>query len=40
MKRTPAWTFDKVFTVKSPDEVEYAVSLIRQSHECICAGKQ
>ena len=40
LKRTPAWTFDKVFTVKSPDEVEYAVSLIRQSHECICAGKQ
>lgn len=40
LKRTPAWTFDKVFTVKSPGEVDYAVSLIRQAHECICAGKQ
>ncbi|MBI2938375.1 MAG: hypothetical protein HYY22_09220 [Thaumarchaeota archaeon] len=40
LKRTPAWTFDKVFTVKSPDEVEYAVSLIKQAHECICAGKR
>ena len=40
LKRTPAWTFDKVFTIKSLDEVADAMNLIKQAYECLCAPKQ
>ncbi|MEK6887645.1 MAG: DUF5655 domain-containing protein [Candidatus Aenigmatarchaeota archaeon] len=36
IKRTPAWTFDKVFTINSRDDMEYALHLIKQAYECIC----
>ena len=38
-KRTPAWTFDKVFTIKSQSEIDYAISLIEQAYQCICESK-
>lgn len=40
LERTPAWTFDKVFTLKSLNEIEYAMKLIRQAYECICARSE
>lgn len=36
IQRTPAWTFDKVFIIKSQKDIDYAVSLIKQAYECIC----
>jgi predicted transport protein len=36
IKRTPAWTFDRVFTINQKSDVEYAMHLIRQSYECTC----
>jgi len=36
IKRTPAWTFDKVFTIKLNKDVDYAILLIKQAYECIC----
>jgi len=36
IKRTPAWTFDRVFNMRSEEEVDYAISLIKQSYSCIC----
>ncbi len=35
-KRTLAWTFDKVFTINSKSDMEYAIHLIRQSYNCTC----
>lgn len=40
LKRTPAWTFDRVFPIRSPGETEYAMSLIKQAYECVCAQGQ
>jgi predicted transport protein len=34
--RTPAWTFDKVFQVRSKDELDYAIFLIKQAYKCMC----
>lgn len=39
IERTPAWTFDKVFYVRSKNETDYAVSLIRQARACVCNRK-
>src|SRR5574338_881164 len=36
IKRTPAWTFDRVFTVKSQKNIEDAMHLIRQAYQCTC----
>ena len=36
IKRTPAWTFDKVFTIKSSQDIDYAISLIEQAYQSIC----
>lgn len=36
IKRTPSWTFDRVFTVKSQDDIEDAMRFIRQAYECTC----
>ena len=36
IKRTPSWTFDRVFNIKSEDEIEYAMQLVMQAHICIC----
>lgn len=36
IKRTPSWTFDRVFNIRSENEVEYAMRLVRQAHACIC----
>ncbi len=36
IKRTPAWTFDRVFTVKSQKSIEDAMHLISQAYQCIC----
>jgi len=33
--RTPAWTFDKVLHLSSEEEINYAVTLIKQAHESI-----
>ncbi len=38
IERTPSWTFDKVFTVATRDDLEYAMNLIRQAYGCICKG--
>lgn len=35
IKRTPSWTFDKMFTIKSQSEIDYAISLIRQAYQCV-----
>ena len=40
LTRTPAWTFDKVFTIKSLEEAAHAMNLIKQAYECLCAPKQ
>lgn len=34
--RTINWTFDKVFTIKSQNEIDYAILLIKQAYQCIC----
>lgn len=39
VKRTPAWAFDRIFNVKSEDEIEYAMNLIKQAYTCICNKK-
>ncbi|MEK6936072.1 MAG: DUF5655 domain-containing protein [Nanoarchaeota archaeon] len=39
IKRTPAWTFDKKFTIKSYNDIDYAISLIEQAYQCICESK-
>lgn len=39
IKGTPAWTFDKVFRIKSSEDVDYAISLIEQAYQCICGSK-
>lgn len=39
IKRTPAWTFDKVFTIKSREDIGYAISLIEQAYQCMCEPK-
>ncbi|MDP3966418.1 MAG: DUF5655 domain-containing protein [archaeon] len=39
IKRTLSWTFDKVFTIKSQGEIDYAISLIEQAYRCICELK-
>lgn len=36
IQRTPAWTFDKVFTIKSQKEIDYAIYLIEQAYRCVC----
>jgi len=36
VKRTPAWTFDKVFKIKSREDIDYALLLIEQAYRCIC----
>jgi len=33
VERTPAWTFDKCFTINSQDDVDYATSLIEQAYQ-------
>ncbi len=35
IKRTPAWTFDKVLNVASEKEIDYAVKLIEQAYKSI-----
>ncbi|MFA5796432.1 MAG: DUF5655 domain-containing protein [Candidatus Woesearchaeota archaeon] len=39
IKRTPSWTFDKVFTIRSQKDIDYAISLIEQAYQCICKSK-
>ncbi|MDP2672757.1 MAG: DUF5655 domain-containing protein, partial [Nanoarchaeota archaeon] len=39
IQRTPAWTFDKVFVIKSQKDIDYAISLIKQAYNCICESK-
>lgn len=36
IKRTPSWTFDRVFTVRSQKNIEDAMHLIRQAYQCTC----
>lgn len=36
IKRTQAWTFDKVFIINSASDLEYAIYLIKQAYECMC----
>lgn len=36
IERTPAWTFDRVFTVRSQKNVEDAMHLISQAYRCTC----
>ncbi len=35
IKRTPAWTFDKVLKVTSEKEIDYVVTLIEQAHRSV-----
>lgn len=37
IKRTPSWTFDKVFTINSSNDIEYSMHLIKQAYDCICS---
>ncbi len=39
IKRTPAWTFDKMYTIKSQKDIDYAISLIEQAYQCMCGTK-
>jgi len=39
IERTPAWTFDKAFIIKSQKDIDYAISLIEQAYQCICESK-
>lgn len=36
IKRTSAWTFDRVFTINSRGDIKYALYLIKQAYACIC----
>lgn len=36
IKRTPSWTFDRVFTVRSQKDIEDAMYLISQAYQCTC----
>lgn len=36
IKRTPSWTFDRVFTVRSQKNIGDAMHLIRQAYQCTC----
>ncbi len=38
IKRTPAWTFDRTFTVKSFDDLKGAIYFIKQAYDCICCN--
>ena len=40
IKRTPSWTFNKMFTIKSQNDIDYAISLIKQAHQCTCELKK
>jgi predicted transport protein len=35
IKRTPAWTFDKVLHLSSEKDIDYAITLIKQAHKSI-----
>ena len=35
IKRTPAWTFDKVFNIGSMGDLDYAVTLVEQAYMSI-----
>jgi predicted transport protein len=39
IKRTPAWTFDKVLQLSSEKDIDYAVTLIEQAHKSITLKK-
>lgn len=36
IERTPSWTFDRVFTVRSQKNIGDAMHLIRQAYQCTC----
>ena len=36
IERTSAWTFDKVFVIKSQKDIDYAISLIEQAYQFVC----
>jgi len=36
IKRTPAWTFDKLIYVNSPEQIPEVLGLIKQAYECVC----
>ena len=36
IERTPSWTFDRLFTIRSQEQIEYATYIIRQAYECTC----
>ncbi|TBR08559.1 MAG: hypothetical protein EPO62_06675 [Candidatus Nitrosotenuis sp.] len=36
IERTPSWTFDRVFTVRTQENIEDAMRLIRQAYKCTC----
>lgn len=42
IKRTPAWTFDRVFTINQESDIDYAIHLIKQAYNCTCGkcGKE
>jgi predicted transport protein len=39
IKRTPAWTFDKVLQLSSEKDIDYVVTLIEQAHKSITLKK-
>ncbi|MFV1977106.1 MAG: DUF5655 domain-containing protein [Candidatus Scalindua sp.] len=39
IKRTPAWTFDKVLNIGSDKEIDYAVTLVEQAYKTIVKSK-
>ncbi|VAW23774.1 hypothetical protein MNBD_ALPHA12-117 [hydrothermal vent metagenome] len=39
IKRTPAWTFDKVLNIGSEDEIDYALTLVEQAYMSITKSK-
>jgi predicted transport protein len=39
IKRTPAWTFDKVLKVSSEKEIDYAVKLVEQAYKSLMIKK-
>lgn len=38
INRTPAWTFDRVFAIKSGEDISQFMHLIRQAYDCTCAN--
>jgi len=40
IKRTPAWTFDKVLNIGSEKEIDYALTLVEQAYKTIMMGKK